>query len=173
MSIDDQASTSIVEGFNCTHGQPLGVIALAGGEEGLEGVVGGDDEAGGVDEELSGDVEEDKEEVEGAEAENNVDLGNVGLLLKLLQLRVLGQLLVELGQVELGCSGGQSVCDTLGKATTIAALAQADSCDYTTTTYPCPGWNLLGRSYWRSAGVVGGMWYVGEEVQRFRGGCLD
>ena len=165
----------IVEGFGCTHGQPLGVIALAGGEEGLEGVVGGDDEAGGVDEELSGDVEEDKEEVEGAEAENNVDLGNVGLLLKLLQLRVLGQLLVELGQVELGCSGGQSVCDALGKATTIAALAQADSCDcdYTATTYPCPGWNLLERSYWRSAGVVGGMWYVGEEVQRLGAGCLD
>ena len=110
MSIDDQASTSIVEGFSCTHGQPLGVIALAGGEEGLEGVVGGDDEAGGVDEELSSNVEEDKEEVEGAEAENNVDLGDVGLLLKLLQLRVLGQLLVELGQVELRCSGGQSRC---------------------------------------------------------------
>lgn len=180
MSINNQASTFIVEGFNGTHGQPLGVIALAGGEEGLEGVVGGDDEAGGVDEELSSNVEEDKEEVEGAEAEDNVNLGNVGLLLKLLQLRVLGQLLVELGQVELGCSGGQSVplCDALGKATTIAALAQADSCDYCdcecrTTTYPCPGWNLLERSYWRSAGVVGGMWYVGEEVQRLGAGCLD
>ena len=159
MSIDDQASTSIVEGFNCTHGQPLGVIALAGGEEGLEGVVGGDDEAGGVDEELSGDVEEDKEEVEGAEAENNVDLGNVGLLLKLLQLRVLGQLLVELGQVELGCSGGQSVRDTLGKATTIAALAQADSCDCdydydydVPLSWMEPPWALIlavcGRSGW-------------------------
>jgi hypothetical protein len=159
MSIDDQASTSIVEGFNCTHGQPLGVIALAGGEEGLEGVVGGDDEAGGVDEELSGDVEEDKEEVEGAEAENNVDLGNVGLLLKLLQLRVLGQLLVELGQVELGCSGGQSVCDTLGKATTIAALARADSCDCdydydydVPLSWMEPPWALIlavcGRSGW-------------------------
>ena len=167
----------MVEGFNCTHGQPLGVIALAGGEKGLEGVVGGDDEAGGVDEELSGNVEEDKEEVEGAEAENNVDLGDVGLLLKLLQLRVLGQLLVELGQVELRCSGGQSGCDALGKATTIAALADSCDdcdCDYTTTTtHPCPGWNLLERSYWRSAGVVGGMWYVSEEVQRLRAGCLD
>lgn len=87
----------------------MGVIALAGGEEGLEGVVGGDDEASGVHEELSSDVEEDKEEVESAEAENNVDLGNVGLLLKLLQLRVLGQLLVELGQVELRCQGCQCV----------------------------------------------------------------
>jgi hypothetical protein len=94
--------------YSCpTYGQPLGVITLLRSEESLEGVVGRDDEAGGVDEELSSDVEEDKEEVEGAETENNVDLGNVGLLLKLLQLRVLGQLLVELGQVELRCVGRQ------------------------------------------------------------------
>jgi hypothetical protein len=99
----DQASKFIVEGLHSTHGQPLGVIALAGGEESLEGVVGGDDEAGGVDEELSSNVEEDQEEVQGTEAEDDVDLGHIGLLLKLLQLRVLGQLLVELGQVELGC----------------------------------------------------------------------
>jgi hypothetical protein len=90
-----------------TYGQPLGVITLASAEERLEGVVGGDNEAGGVDEELSSNVEEDKEEVEGAEAENNVNLGHVGLLLELLQLRVLGKLLVELRQVELRCSGGQ------------------------------------------------------------------
>jgi hypothetical protein len=90
-----------------TYGQPLGVITLASAEERLEGVVGGDNEAGGVDEELSSNVEEDKEEVEGAEAENNVNLGHVGLLLELLQLRVLGKLLVELRQVELCCSGGQ------------------------------------------------------------------
>jgi hypothetical protein len=88
--------------FDPTHGQPLGVIGLASAEEGLEGVVGRDDEAGGVDEELSSDVEEDQEEVQGTKAEDDVDLGHIGLLLKLLQLRVLGQLLVELGQVELG-----------------------------------------------------------------------
>ena len=67
-----------------TYGQPLGVITLLRSEESLEGVVGRDDEAGGVDEELSSNVEEDKEEVEGAEAEHDVDLGDVGLLLKLL-----------------------------------------------------------------------------------------
>lgn len=89
--------------FHSTHGQPLGVIGLAGAEEGLERVVGRDDEAGGVDEELSSNVEEDQEEVQGTEAEDDIDLGHIGPLLKLLQLRVLGQLLIELGQVELGC----------------------------------------------------------------------
>lgn len=91
-----------------TYGQPLGVVGLVGGEESVERVVCRDDETSGVHEELAGNVEEDQEEVEGAKAENNVDLGDVGLLLKLLQLRVLGQLLVELGQVELRCRGGQS-----------------------------------------------------------------
>lgn len=84
-----------------THGQPLRVIARLAREQGLERVVGRDDESGGVDEELAGDVEEDEEEVEGAEAEDDVDLGHVGLLLELLQLRVLGELLVELRQVVL------------------------------------------------------------------------
>jgi hypothetical protein len=95
--------------FHSTHGQPLGVIGLASAEEGLKGVVGRDDEAGGVDEELSSNVEEDQEEVQGTEAEDDVDLGHIGLLLKLLQLRVLGQLLVELGQVELGYMTGLAV----------------------------------------------------------------
>ena len=122
MSIDDQASTFIVEGFNGTHGQPLGVIALAGGEEGLEGVVGGDDEAGGVDEELSSNVEEDQEEVEGTEAKDDVDLGHIGLLLELLQLRVLGQLLVELGQVELGYN-------TVVGQSRLERVVRADSCE--------------------------------------------
>ena len=102
--------------FDPTHGQPLGVIGLAGAEQGLEGVVGRDDEAGGVDKELSSNVEEDQEEVQGTEAEDDVDLGNIGLLLKLLQLRVLGQLLVELGQVELRCSGGQSGSRCVGES---------------------------------------------------------
>jgi hypothetical protein len=119
--------------YSCpTYGQPLGVITLLRSEESLEGVVGRDDEAGGVDKELSSNVEEDKEEVEGAEAENDVDLGDVGLLLKLLQLRVLGQLLVELGQVELRCVGRQY-------------------------TLRSPGWILLESSLWRFVDVV---WWV-------------
>ena len=80
----------MIEGFNCTHGQPLGVIALARGEEGLEGVVGGDDEAGGVDEELSGDVEEDKEEVQASKTQDCIHLGHGGRLLEVVEGGVLG-----------------------------------------------------------------------------------
>ena len=55
------------EGVDDPVGQPLSVIHLTGAEEGAERVVGGDNETGGVDEELSSDVEEDQEEVHGAQ----------------------------------------------------------------------------------------------------------
>lgn len=107
-----------------TYGQPLSIVGLVRGEESVQRVVCRDDETSSVHKELAGNVEEDQEEVEGAEAENNVDLGDVGLLLKLLQLRVLGQLLVQLGQVELGCRRGQS-CPARPRQ---RAFGGADSC---------------------------------------------
>lgn len=70
----------------------LGVIDLAGAEEGGQRVVAGDDEAGNVDEELAGDVEEDEEKVQSAEAEHGVDLGHRRLLLEVVKRGVLGQL---------------------------------------------------------------------------------
>lgn len=73
-------------------GQPLGVIRLCRGEQGLERVVAGNDKAGNVDEQLAGNVEEDEEEVEGTEAKDEVDLGDGGLLLKVGEDGVLGQL---------------------------------------------------------------------------------
>ena len=110
----------------------LSVINLAGAEQGVLRVVAGDDEASKVDEELASNVEENEEEVQGTEAEDHVNLGDIGLLLKLLQLRVLGQLLVELGQVELGYNtgGGQSRLEG------VEAAVRADSI---AATYPCPG----------------------------------
>jgi len=75
-----------------TYRQPLGVVGGAGGEQGMQRVVGRDDEADGVDEELGGDVEEDEEEVRGAKAEHDVDLGDARLLLELVQVRVLLEL---------------------------------------------------------------------------------
>jgi hypothetical protein len=70
----------------------VGVIGLALGEEGLERVVAGDEEASKVDEELASNVEEDEEEVEGTETEDDVDLGDGALLLKVVEGRVLRQL---------------------------------------------------------------------------------
>ena len=70
----------------------MGVIGLGLGEQSLERVVTRDDEASKVDEELASDVEENEEEVEGTETEDDVDLGDGALLLKVVESRVLGQL---------------------------------------------------------------------------------
>ena len=75
-----------------TYGEPLRIIRLAHGEDSLHRPVSWQREASGVDQELAGDVEEDQEEVEGAQAEDDVDLGHGGLLLEVLQLRVLREL---------------------------------------------------------------------------------
>jgi hypothetical protein len=75
-----------------TYCQPLGVIDLARTEQGVQRVVTGDDKAGDVDEELSGDVEEDQEEVQAGETEDHVDLGDRRLLLKVVEGGVFGQL---------------------------------------------------------------------------------
>lgn len=84
-----QATTRSLLSVRCTY---VGVIGLARGEQSLERVVSWDDETSQVDEELSGNVEEDQEEVEGAETQDGVDLGNGALLLKVFEGRVLGQL---------------------------------------------------------------------------------
>lgn len=70
----------------------LGVIRGTRREEGLEGVVTWEEETGEVDEELASDVEEDKEEVNSNQAEDHVDLGDIGLTLKVVEDRVLGEL---------------------------------------------------------------------------------
>lgn len=54
----------------------LSVICRRGGKEGIEGVVAWDGEAGEVDEESSGDIEEDKEDVDACDAEEGVYLGH-------------------------------------------------------------------------------------------------
>jgi hypothetical protein len=80
------------EGIDDPVGEPLGVVDLAGTEQGVERVVAGDDESSNVDEKLAGNVEENQEEVEADEAEDGVDLGDGGLLLKVVEGGVLGQL---------------------------------------------------------------------------------
>jgi hypothetical protein len=75
-----------------TYSQPLSVIDLAGAEQGIQRVVSRNDEAGNVDEEGAGDVEEDEEEVESPEAEDHVDLGYGSLLLEVVEGGVFRQL---------------------------------------------------------------------------------
>jgi hypothetical protein len=67
----------------------LGVIGLADAKEGLERVIGRNDETSRVDEELASNVEEDEEEVEGSQAQDDVDLGYRRLLLEVGEGRVL------------------------------------------------------------------------------------
>lgn len=52
------------------------VVNLGGGEEGVERVVTGNEESGKVGEELTTVVEEDEEEVDEADAADDVDLGD-------------------------------------------------------------------------------------------------
>lgn len=78
--------------YASTYREPLCVIGLAAAEKGLQGVVGRNGETGGVDQELAGNVKEDEEEVEGADAEDYVDLGDGGLLFERVELGVLGEL---------------------------------------------------------------------------------
>lgn len=70
----------------------LGVILGARGEERLEGVVTGNQETGKVDEELASNVKEDQEEVDSDKAEDDIDLGDIGLTLKVGEDGVLGEL---------------------------------------------------------------------------------
>lgn len=76
----------------------LGVILSAGGEEGLEGVVSREKETSKVDKELSGNVEENQEEVNSNKAKDDINLGDVRLALKIGKDRVLGELRQNRGQ---------------------------------------------------------------------------
>jgi len=70
----------------------LGIVGFAGAEECLEGIVSGNDETGKVDKEIAANVEEDEEEVEADKTKEGVDLGDAGLLLEVVEGRILGEL---------------------------------------------------------------------------------
>lgn len=73
----------------------LSVINRSSGEESIERVVARDDETGQVDQKLAGDVEEDEEEVDADQTEDDVDLGDGGLTLEVVEDGVLGELVGE------------------------------------------------------------------------------
>lgn len=70
----------------------LCVIGLASGEQCVERVVARDDEAGQVNKEFTGNVEENQEGVNTDQTKDHVDLGDGGLTLKVVEDRVLGKL---------------------------------------------------------------------------------
>jgi hypothetical protein len=70
----------------------LSVVDLAGGEEGIQRVVAGNNESSNVDKELASDVEKDEEEVQARKTKDGVDLGYGRLLLEVVEGGVLGQL---------------------------------------------------------------------------------
>ena len=70
----------------------MSIIGFACAEQSLERIIARDDESGEVDEELSSNVEEDEEEIDGGDAEESVHLRDGGLLLKIVQRRVFGKL---------------------------------------------------------------------------------
>jgi len=81
--------------------EPLSVVNFASAEECLQGVIGGDDETSKVGQELTAEVEDDEEEVEGNKSNSSIDFGNRGLFLEVVERWVLGELTVELGDVVL------------------------------------------------------------------------
>jgi len=70
---------------------------LVGGEKSVKGVVSRDDETSNVGQELTAKVENDKEEVEGNEANDGVGLGDGCALFEVDESRVLGQLRRKIG----------------------------------------------------------------------------
>jgi len=82
--------------------QPLGIIGLAGTEQSFQGVVSRNYEAGKVGEKCACDVEEDEEEVEGEEAQDDVDFRYACLLLKIVEHGVLAQFFIERANVMVG-----------------------------------------------------------------------
>lgn len=75
----------------------MGVVHLGCGEQSLQRVVARDDEAGDVGQELAAEVEDDEEKVQGDKTNDGVDLGDRGLLLEVVESRVLGELRLSLG----------------------------------------------------------------------------
>ena len=68
------------------------VVNFAGAEQCFQGIVSGKDKTSEVDQEFAPNVKEDKEEVETDKAEESINLGNAGLLLKVIESGVFGEL---------------------------------------------------------------------------------
>lgn len=75
-----------------TYCKPLRVVGFAGTEQSGQGVVTGNDEASQVGQQLTAEVENNKKEIEGGNANDSVDLRNRSLLLEVGEDGVFAQL---------------------------------------------------------------------------------
>jgi hypothetical protein len=75
---------------NETYCKPLSIIRFANAEESLKGVITRNDESGKIGKKLTSDVEEDKEEISGKQAKEGIYFRDRGLLLQVIQNRILG-----------------------------------------------------------------------------------
>jgi len=82
--------------------EPLCIIGLARAEQSLQRIITRDHEAGEVHEQLAADVEEDKEEIRGYQPKDSIALWDRGLFLQVVQERILGELLIKVGNMPLG-----------------------------------------------------------------------
>ncbi len=73
----------------------MGIIRFVDAEQGLKGIVPGNDETSNICKELTTDIEKDEGEVGCDQSEKGIDLGNRGLLLEVVQSRILGKLVTE------------------------------------------------------------------------------
>jgi hypothetical protein len=78
--------------WTITNSEPLSVISAAGGEKSFEGVVSWNHESSKVGQELTSNVEEDKEEIRGNETENSVRFWDRSLPFEVIDHRILGEL---------------------------------------------------------------------------------
>jgi len=84
---------------HCPVGQPLNIISSLRGLQSLQAEVSGKGPSENVAEEAGANVEEDEEGEDAEESDNGVGLRDLSLGLEVVERRVLGQLLVDLGDV--------------------------------------------------------------------------
>lgn len=77
--------------------EPLSVVPFSSAEQSIQRVVPWKNKSRKVGKKLTSDVEEDEKEVECNNTQESVDLGNVALLLEVVQGWVLGEFLINLG----------------------------------------------------------------------------
>ena len=75
-----------------TQGSYLSIIGLTSAEERFHGIVTGNDESRNIDEEFASNIEEDKKEVDADQSEESIDFWNRGLLLEVVEHRILRKL---------------------------------------------------------------------------------